>query len=156
MERCPPRKISSCAVSSYGLSFHNDVFEREAPRRADPEDMKAKDKAPGYVTWKAEAAKLLSQHDISAAAIPEKEWRRLFVTQQATPVEAAEAAKVHEDNFIRRPTWAPKRRRATSFPSRSSAPTGKTISSPSPSPSPSICRSRAARSVPRWGCTRRT
>lgn len=72
---------------------------------------KAKPAPIDYRAWKADAAaRLLKKHEINATSIPEKIWRDLFVARQATPEQAADLAEVHYHNFIRRPSFAPKKR----------------------------------------------
>jgi hypothetical protein len=64
--------------------------------------------APSYRDWKAEASKQLrDRHDIPTAAIPEREWTRLFI-RRFSPEEAAERAAT-EYNNSHRPKWVKKR-----------------------------------------------
>jgi hypothetical protein len=62
--------------------------------------------APSYRDWKAEASKQLrDRHDIPAAAIPAREWTRLYI-RRFSPEEAADRAATEYNN---RPKWAKKR-----------------------------------------------
>jgi hypothetical protein len=63
-----------------------------------------------YRAWKTHASALLERQGISAGAIPEKAWRGLYINRQATPEEAVEEPRVHYENFIRRPPFAPRKR----------------------------------------------
>jgi hypothetical protein len=78
-------------------------------RKAKPLTDQAVEQAD-YRTWKRRAAALLEGQGISASAIPEKTWRVLYVNRQATPEKAAEEARVHYENFIRRPSLALRKR----------------------------------------------
>jgi hypothetical protein len=79
-------------------------------RKAKPPIDQAVEQAD-YRTWKRRAAALLEGQGISAGAIPEKIWRVFYVNRQATPEKAAEEARVHYENFIRRSSLAPRKRR---------------------------------------------
>jgi hypothetical protein len=65
--------------------------------------------APSYRDWKAEASKQLQhRHNIPAAAIPEREWTRLFI-RRFSPAEAADRAE-REYHSTHPPDWVKRKR----------------------------------------------
>ena len=65
--------------------------------------------APSYRDWKAEASKQLQyRHGIAAAAVPEREWTRLFI-RRFSPIEAADRAE-QEYRSTKQPEWLKEKR----------------------------------------------
>jgi hypothetical protein len=83
------------------MSAALEEFEMPSKRSGTPAEPTAT-----YSEWRARCAALLERQGISAGAIPEKLWRVLYVNRRATPEQAAEEARVHYENFIRRPSFA--------------------------------------------------
>jgi hypothetical protein len=63
-----------------------------------------------YRAWKAHAGAMLERQGISAGAIPEKVWRGLYQSPGHAKGGGRGGARVHYENFIRRPAFAPRKR----------------------------------------------